>query len=338
MGGRLPGQEALDGFVAHPEQRFGVLPFDQAVEILADDPEMEGRDVAETDYKRRRTGRGDDGFGPDIELPGRDAGLQGRAIGRSERFRPDLPAALGQGEGGGEIAAGMDLLGPVVQDQGGQRRSRMGFGQFAEPIDIALGGAFPGGFVPDEAEAVEIGVQGGVLVRIKGMEAEQILVELQGPKSGRINVRRAGGVAKKSLGRVQDGRSGLDDEGILGQRRRLFPGGIELEGFIDDEIIEGRTQGRAHVPGLQKIGIEGQGDFLQGGIVLEDVPVESIDLAEDPFQVPGRKIIILDAGGRRPVQKAPLVSRIILPIPARQNNAEDRRHGRRGPPDLLPDP
>ena len=121
----------------------------------------------------------------------------------------------------------------------------------------------PAALALDEQKPVQIRVEKDLLVRVEGVEPQQVLVEAEGPQLGRIDVRRLRGEAEEFRGRGQGGGIGLDDEGVLGKSRGLLARGVEFEGLEGDEIVERRAQGR-DVARLEEAGEAEIGVFSRG--------------------------------------------------------------------------
>ncbi len=159
------------------------------------------------------------------------------------------------------------------------------------------------------------------------METEEVLEEAQGVKGGGVGV-RGGGIPGEEGGDIVKYRiAGGDGEGVLGFGRGLLAGGVEGQGFMGDEIVEGGAQGIGLGAFFNQAAPVGDGDAFEvliGGEGELELPA---NFGVETGQIPGGEIVPGRLTQGSAAHELPAVLLKILPIPMRQHGVEKRTHG-----------
>ena len=247
--------------------------------------------------------------------------------GAADAGRVRLPSHQGQGVRLDVIALRVCDAGPLVESP---TCDLMAFPVRDEALQgLYVTGSFvgPEGFVVAEEEPVQIGIDEGRLVCIVLVKGQQVLVQADRFEFGGIRV----GCLRFPLEELghgrEDGTVRHELERVLRQGAGLLAGRVERQGFVGDEIVEGRPVAVRHAPFLQQVIPLSDRDALQLLLRGQGQREVAVDFREDTSQVPRGDLRPWRLGRLRPLHESPAIRLEVLPIPMGQDRLHQGSHG-----------
>src|SRR5262249_11032976 len=123
--------------------------------------------------------------------------------------------------------------------------------------------------------------------------------------------------------RIQDWVTGGKLESFLFLCCSLFAQGIELQGFVCDEVVQSGPQTVGLSPLLEEVIPRANRSGFEIGLSSQRLLKLAIDFGKQAREVPGGKVIARRRAGGGALHESPAVLLEVMPIPMRQEGIED---------------
>ncbi len=221
----------------------------------------------------------------------------------------------------------MEQAGLVLEGQGGDVEVGIGEDEALQRSLVAGVFVLAKGGVPAPGEAFEVGVgEGHARGGVFDVEAEEVLVEADGPELWRHGIGVSGPPGEELLRGVEDGAVCGQLEDVFGQGCGLLAGGVKGECLVGDEVVESGAVAVGHgafrqqvVPGTDGCGLE---SLLRRQGLLELL----VNLREKARQIPRGEVLARLGGGGGALHEAPTILLEVMPIPFGQQSVHQRHH------------